>query len=367
MNGIIRIFQNGALVAITAQGMIGLSLVWDKVLLRRPGTRNLFSYVFWLGSLSLFGLAVIPFGYKSPALSIIGIAFASGVLDLAASFFYYAALKRGEASETLALMGGFSPVATALFAVPLLSRHMTGTQVWGFAVMTLGGFVMFFSEKLPLRRALPPVLLASVFFGLSNVLAKFAYDRTNFVTGFVWFAIGSFVAAMSLLIHPSWRRQIFSESGQSDPRSRFWYLVNRFGNGLGSFLVVYAISLTHPALVDAISGIRYVVIFIGAYLITKFRPSWLRENFTGFQVVTKILGTALVIAGVVVVGLAGGGSGSTSSASHRALLHDQCCYSARFAFPTQNAWSKARASPCLYRPPNTNLRSLRTHLTGRKV
>lgn len=310
-------FGGGAMVAVVAHGLVGISLVWDKVLLKNPGTKNLISYVFWLGAISIFGVVLVFFGYKSLPLWLGALAFAAGALDLLASYFYYAALKRGEASDTLAIMGGFSPVATALFALLLLANQMTQTQLMGFALMTLGGFVMFFSEKLPLKKILPPVLLASTIFGLVNVLEKFVYTRTNFVTGYVWFTIGTFVGSLCLLIRPSWRRQIFTESGQSTPSNRFWYFVNRFTAGLGSFLIFYAISLTHPAIVNAISGVRYVVIFLGAYMLTKLRPSWLKEDFNGWQLWTKTIGTCLVIAGVVVVGLAAGKSAPTSSALQR--------------------------------------------------
>jgi len=50
--------SNGALLAVLAHGMIGVSLVWDKVLLKNRGTKNLYSYVFWLGSLSVLGVAL---------------------------------------------------------------------------------------------------------------------------------------------------------------------------------------------------------------------------------------------------------------------------------------------------------------------
>jgi uncharacterized membrane protein len=313
MKNLIGIIHSGALIALIAHGMIGISLIWDKVLLKNPGTKNLYSYVFWLGSLSIFGVILVPFGYKSISLRLIAIAFASGVLDLAASYFYYAALKQGEASETLAMMGGFSPLATALLALALLSKQMTNAQLWGFALMTAGGFVMFFSERLALNKVLPRVLLASGMFGLANVLSKIVYNQTNFVSGYVWFAIGTFAGSMFLLVKPSWRRQIFAESAKSTPRNRFWYFVNRFMAGLGSFLVFYAISLTHPAVVNAISGVRYAIIFIGAYLLTKFKPAWLSETFRGWQLAIKSLATIMVIAGVVVVGLAGGKSGSSTA------------------------------------------------------
>jgi drug/metabolite transporter (DMT)-like permease len=305
----LALFKNGVLIAIIAHGLIGISLVWDKVLLKRSGTQNLFSYVFWLGAISIFGLVLIPFGYKTPSLKVIGIAFAAGATDLAASFFYYGALKLGQASDALAVMGGFAPVATAACSHLLLRRQVEGMQLIGFALMCAGGFVMFFSEKFQLRKLMPPVIMAAALFGLANVLQKMAYVRTNFVSAYVWFTIGTTMGSASLLIPPSWRRQIFESSGGAEPRSRFWYFVNRFVAGVGSFLVVYAISRTYPDLVSAVSGVRYAIIFLGALLLTRFRPRWLREDFQGLQLMTKVAGTCLVIAGVAIAGIAGGASG----------------------------------------------------------
>jgi drug/metabolite transporter (DMT)-like permease len=312
MRQLLDIIHNGLFMAIVAHGLIGISLIWDKILLKNPGTRNLFSYVFWLGAMSVFGVILVFFGYHSPAFHVVWIAFIAGVVHLAACFFYYAALKRGEATESLAVMGGFSPVATALIGYALLSKDMNHGQLLGFALMTSGGFVMFFSEKFALRRLLPPVLLASGLFGLVNVMEKVVYDQTNFVSGYVWFTIGTFIGALALLIRRSWRQQIFAESGQDNPKNRFWYFVNRFLSGVGSFLIFYAISLAHPALVDSISGVRYAIIFVLAYVVTKLRPRWLKEDFRGPKLITKLAATALVVAGLVLVGLYGGHGGAAS-------------------------------------------------------
>jgi len=317
MDTVLSLLKNGALMAIIAHGLIGVSLIWDKVLLKNPGTKNLFSYVFWLGAMSVFGVVLVPFGYNSPSFHMICLAFTAGVIHLVGVFFYYMALKRGEASEALAVMGGFSPLATAAIAFALLSKQMSGDQLIGFALMASGGFVMFISEKLPLKLLLPPVLLAAGLLGLVNVLEKVVYDQTNFVSGYVWFTIGTFVGALALLVPPSWRKQIFAESGEDKPRSRFWYFVNRFISGVGSFLIFYAISLAHPAIVDAIAGVRYAVIFVGALLLTKFRPSWLKERFGGWQLVTKVIATCLVVAGLVLVGLAGGTAGNSGGPTSR--------------------------------------------------
>ena len=320
LSNLFSFVKNGPVMAIIAHGLIGISLVWDKVLLKNPGTRNLFSYVFWLGAMSILGVLLIPFGYSQASIAMMALAFAAGVIHLVGVFFYYAALKRGEASETLAIMGGFSPVATAAIAFALLSKQMTGAQLLGFALMTGGGFAMFVSEKLPWRKLLPPVLLASGLLGLVNVLEKIVYNSTNFVTGYVWFTLGTFAGALGLLIPRSWRRQIFKESGQNNLRSRSLYFLNRFISGVGSFLLFYAISLAHPAIVDAISGVRYAVIFIGALLLTRLRPDWLREDFGGWQLLSKAIATALVVAGLVIVGMAGGAQGDSGTTAKRGRL-----------------------------------------------
>lgn len=310
MHFLAPLIQNGIALAILGHGLIGISLIWDKVLLKRPATRNLLSYVFWLGAISVFGLILIPFGFKMPALKLAGMAFAAGLLDLIASYFYYWALKSGEASDELAAMGGFSPLATALIALPLLKQPLGG-QLTAFSLMTAGGFIMFGAEKKPLGKMLPKILLASGGFGMMSVLQRMVYNETNFVTGFVFYTLGTFIGSMALLVPASWRRQIFQYSEEAPPKSKFWYMFNRFTAGVGSFLLAFAVSRTSPVLVNAISGVRYAIIFVAAYAITRWKPSWFREDFRKWPLIAKATATCLVIAGLALMGL-GGGSASGS-------------------------------------------------------
>ncbi|MEO8725653.1 MAG: hypothetical protein ABI383_05975 [Acidobacteriaceae bacterium] len=303
-----HIALDGILIAVIAHGLIGLSLVWDKVLLKRPGTQNLFSYVFWLGAISIFGLILIPFGFKFPGFKLAGLGFIAGLLDLFASYFYYSALKAGEASEELAVMGGFAPIATALISIPLLSSSIGG-DLLGFALMTAGGFVMFAAEKQPLKKMVPRIVLAAGGFGIMSVLQKIVFNHATFVSGYVFFTIGTTVGALLMLVPPSWRRQIFEHSEEAPPSSKFWYMVNRFVAGVGSFLVVFALTKASPSLVSAISGVRYVIIFVLAYAITVWKPEWFREDFTKRTLVFKVIATSLIVAGLILAGLHGSGTG----------------------------------------------------------
>ena len=305
-----ELLKNGVFIAIVAHGLIGVSLIWDKVLLQRPATRSLANYVFWLGGMSVLGVLLIPFGFRVPQARIATLAVVTGVTHLAAIWFYYSALKRGEASETLSVMGGFAPLFTALIGIPLLSKPVGDKSLLSFALMVAGGFVMFVCEKVNWKAVLPPVVLSAGLFGLTNVLQKVVFNNTGFVTGYVFFTIGTFLGAMGLLLRPRWRRQIFESSAEAPPRSRLWYFVNRFISGVGSFLIFLAISRTSPAIVAAIAGERYSVIFLGAYLLTNAKPDWLCEDFHGRVLVGKSVATGLIVAGLVLVGMTAGTSGA---------------------------------------------------------
>jgi hypothetical protein len=71
--------------------------------------------------------------------------------------------------------------------------------------------------------------------------------------------------------------------------------------------------LNATALVEAITGLRYVIIFAGSYALTVLRPKWLREDFSGAVLFGKSLATTLVVAGLVLIGLHGSGPETQTS------------------------------------------------------
>jgi uncharacterized membrane protein len=296
---------SGVLIAAVAHAIAGASLVWDKALMGRQRVRSVANYVFWLGALNGLGVLLAVLGFHWPPLRIALLGFGAGLVQLASDFFYYAALRRGEASGTLTIMGGLSPLATALFAAALLGQTLRGGAVVGFALMVGGAFVMCLSDRVEWRRIVLPAIAAGATAGLTNVLQKIVYNGSDFVSGYCFFTAGTAAGAALLLLRPSWRKQIFRETEAAPPRNKAWYFVNRVVAGVGSLLVFFAISKANPAIVDAISGLRYATIFALSLLLTKVRPGWLKEEFTGRALLIKCVGTAAVVAGVVVAGGSG--------------------------------------------------------------
>jgi len=278
-------------IAIAAQAILGSAAVFDKILLRRRAI-DAWSYTFWFGILGLFALFLLPFGYRETAGDIVLIGIFSGVLFFASMFFQFWALEKIEASEALPLLGAMSPVFTLFLSTYFLDTSFGLLDILGFLFLVATGFVLFFAERRELRHGILVAIAVSAFLlAASHVSSKIVFTETSFITGFFWVKVGGVLAALVLLFIPALRRLIFRSTEKARPHSRFLYIVNRGYASLGSLLVSGAIFLSDPALVDATQNMRYVVIFLLAWLI-------LREKFRGRVLALKIISLVLITIGL---------------------------------------------------------------------
>jgi len=282
-------------IASLAQIILGTSAVFDKFLLKRKFFDPLV-YTFWLGILGIFALLILPFG-PIPPINIIIIAFIAGALFVLAMLFLFYALDYSKASTTLPAIGGFSPIFTLIIGYFLLNS-LLGLGDWiGFFFLILGGFVLFLVEKKELKfLSVIFIIASSLLFGFSNVLSKIVFQAQPFIFGFAWIKIGGAIFVLLLLLNKSFRQRIFSSSRQTKNKNGFLYFSNRVYAGLGSILVSFAVSLAHPALVDATQSFKYVVVFVCAWIALK-------ETFKGKVLAGKIIATILIILGISWLGI----------------------------------------------------------------
>jgi drug/metabolite transporter (DMT)-like permease len=284
------------LIAVIAQIVLGTSAVFDKFLLKRKFFDPLV-YTFWLGLLGIFALIILPFGFTLLPLNTVIIALIAGALFVLAMLFLFYALDYSEASSTLPVIGGFSPVFTLIISYFLLGSFLGFGELVSFCFLVLGGFILFLVEKKEVRfLSLSFIIASSLFFGLSNVLSKIVFQAGPFVSGFIWIKLGGALFVLLFLLRESFRQRIFSSTHQAKIKNHFLYFSNRAYAGLGSILVYFAISLTHPALVDATQSLKYIVIFLFAWILLK-------ESFRGKVLAGKIIATFLIVLGILWLGL----------------------------------------------------------------
>ncbi len=284
--------MNWLFIAILAQMVLGTSAVFDKFLLKRKFFDPLV-YTFWLGLLGIFAILILPFGFASLSLATIIVALISGAIFILAMLFLFYALDYSEASSTLPIIGGFSPIFTLILAYFLLNSFLGFGELISFCFLVLSGFILFLVEKKELRfLSLILITVSALFFGLSNVLSKIVFQAGPFIPGFVWIKIGGVIFVLSLLLFRSFRERIFSSSRQARIKNHFLYFANRAYAGLGSILVYFAISMAHPALVDATQCLKYIVIFLCAWILLK-------EKFGGKILAGKIIAAFFISLGIL--------------------------------------------------------------------
>ena len=286
------------LVAVAAQFILGTSAVFDKLILKR-GFLDPWAYTFWLGLLGLFSLVLLPFGFHLVPLEIFVLALLAGAAFLLAVLFMFLSLHRGEASETLPIIGGLSPIFTLFGGILLLEDKLSFVDLVGFGLLVGGSLLLFLlggSRKWVRSASL--LIFSAMLFGFSNVLTKLVFDETNFATGFILIKLGGFLVVLMFLASPLKRLSILRSGSGAAPKNKAFYLLNRGYAGVGSLLVNVAIFLAHPALVDATQSLRYIIIFLASWFLLK-------EVSKGKMLAGKIVATVLVGLGFLWLGVAG--------------------------------------------------------------
>lgn len=292
----------GILIAILAQVLLGTSLLVDKFFLKEERRGRAMTYVFWIGVLNVFGLALAPFGFSLPSAPIIALSLLTGGVFLGALLAYYVAIERSEISGSAPLLGGFAAIATFAASSFLGNYALDVTEGFSFVLLALGGFFILGSSRVHFSKIFGWIILAAVLFGLGNGLQKMIFESSGFVTGFTLTKFGTFLAALALLAIPSLRNNIFSSTKAEGRTQRALYVGNRLLAGAGALLVFLAIHKADASLVEALSGFRYVWVLGGVALLTRFRPRILAEPLGRFAKVLRAIGVFAILLGIGVLG-----------------------------------------------------------------
>ena len=287
--------MNWLFVALMAQFILGSSALFDRFLLKKIYS-NPPGYAFWLGLIGLGSLVLVPFGFNFNDFSFVPLALATGGVFVLGMLLYFWALYYGEASAVVLATGAVSPIFAFIFNSVITGISLERYEIFGFVMLVSGGVLLSVFERTEFRRRIFALaFLGALFLGLSTVLSKAVFMRTDFITGFVWIKMGGALAVLLLLLYGPWRRRILSPEGKLSVSSRLFYFLNRGYAGLGSVLISYAVSLGVPPLVEATQSVKYLLVFVGGWII-------LRERFRGKILAAKVAALIIVFFAIIVLG-----------------------------------------------------------------
>ena len=140
------------------------------------------------------------------------------------------------------------------------------------------------------------VVLAAVFFAASFVSSKYVFDQTEFLNGFIWIRLGSFLAVAFLFFKRDTRKAFKKAISKIKSKTGILFLGNQGIGAIGFLLQSLAISLGSVALVNAMQGVQFVfVIGLAGIASIKF-PKLSGEEKIDTKIIIEKLAAVLIIA-----------------------------------------------------------------------
>ncbi len=305
-------------IAISAYFILALVNTLDKFLLDNvlPSSRT---YTFLVGILGILIFLLAPWFLEWPGYGWLFFYLLVGALFPLALLFFYAALKKGEASKVLLLVGGAVPIFTLLFSLIILNDSFSGRQWLALIFLIVGTVIISWlpekknfwykalevikANKKRKKRGILLAVLAAIFFALFFIGSKMGFDNKDqpFFSAFMWIRGGSFVFVMFFLLHFKTRKKINESIRNLNFKKGSIFATNQALAAGGFLLQNYAISLTSVALVNALQGVQYVFIILIGVIATIFYPKFLKENISKSIIVQKIIAVILIAIGLYII------------------------------------------------------------------
>lgn len=284
---------------------LGDKFVVDKLL---PSSK---AYTFIVTVLSALVFLLAPWFLKWPGLNLFLLNTLSGSFFVFAIWSMYEALKRGEASRVVVVIGGIIPIFSMLFSLIIFKETYTATQCLGFVCLLIGMFIIgfllsrrkktsvFFKRLLTVftgtykKRWIFLAIVSSLLYSLSFITSKIAYTEQEFWSAFIWIRGGGLLVVLIFLLDRDSREEIFkSFKKKSKAPAKIGKGFVVFNQALGSISFVmqnYAVFLGPVALINALQGIQYAFLLILGIFFTIFFPKILKEDISRPVLIRKII------------------------------------------------------------------------------
>lgn len=298
------------LISITSYFLTALNSVVDKYILDRP-TGNPLAYAFYVGIFSIFSIILTPFGFEWPGIIQFFAALSVGGVFLLALISFFTALQKNEASRVVAIVGGSTPIFIIFLSILLLGESFIYSELLAIGFLVVGGITISAKRNQKYKsfkfrgydylKGTQIAILSAFFFALFFVFAKFVFLNQPFISGFVWTRIGSFLAALILVLIPSSRAVIFSTTKKVTAKIGGLFLLNKTIAGVAFFILNYAIFLGNIAIVNALEGVKYAFVLLFAYILSKWFPGVLHEDTNKLDMFQKTVAVILIATGLTLL------------------------------------------------------------------
>lgn len=308
--------SNWLLLAVGGQFLNAVVAILDKYIvtddkvLPRPFVYAFYSCLltgFWV---LIYALAFIPgladLGAPSltnvqvPSIQVVGMSFLAAYTFFMALVSMYDALKHGDTSDVMPVIGAISAIFTFGMSYLFLDTPLSPHFVWGVSLLVVGTLLVSsfrFNRDMALH-----TFHSGLFFALHYISMKGLFQETSFDDGFFWSRIGFVLFALSLLLVPVYYDKIKNQTKQTSTRGGLLVLAAKVLAGVAAFMLLKATDLGDVTVVQALDGLKFVFIILIGLIVGRFIPHAAGENeFDASTVMRKVLYVCLITMGVLLL------------------------------------------------------------------
>jgi drug/metabolite transporter (DMT)-like permease len=293
------------LIVIGAHLVNALAFLSTKVLLDKF-FKSSTALAIMVGILGMGVFILSPCCLDRPTWDEFALDIGAGIILIMALMLFNYCLSNFEVTRVVPIVGGAVPAFTWLLAATFLGEQLNWREAVAFILLLIGTVIIANIGKSKGKVTFNLVIFAlgaGLFFAVYFVLSKYIFETQTFISGFIWTRLGSFIAAIVLLLFPRNSRELCRVI-QADWKKHALALVAALGFGVSGFLLLnYAIWTGSVTIVNAMQGVQYAFLLIVVLLATKFFPKIIKEKFSSWILTTKIIGILFISAGVAILSL----------------------------------------------------------------
>jgi len=287
------------ILALIAPVLWAMSNIIDKIMFNRY-VKNPFSYQVVLqvtnAPVAIVFLLLVPISMD--IFSLIGIVY-GGFLAIV-SVLYNKALMKEEISRVMAIFYT-NPIFVLLLAVVFLGESLSMPKYLGITLLVLSAILASYKRMKGKSRFQLDAVIFVLIFGFSwaagNVLSKWAFNYTNYLSFLFWTIVGAIIVGFSFLISKNIRKDFFEDVKRMGKTG--WglrgFAITVYYIGLISFYT--AISIGFISLVGAIPSIQPFLVFLYGLFFSIFLPSVIKEEVSRYAILTKLLAVIFIFIG----------------------------------------------------------------------
>jgi drug/metabolite transporter (DMT)-like permease len=302
---------NWLIIAAVAQLIFAIVAIMDKYMVTSKTVLHPFSYAFYVSILS--GLAVLvflagpiplPFGIEAPSFSDLAaptfelffLSLAAGMLMFIALVNLYEALSKADASDVVPVISALGAMGTLALEYLFLGGVYTTENIIGI-VLLISGTLLVSQIRFNLK-VFSHALISGVGFSIYYALIKHIFNIVNFDTGFLYTRLGVALAALLVICIPVYRKRIFrklNDKSVSSKKASSYVLGIKAVAGLASIMSLKAIQLGSVAVVQAMSGLQFLVLIIFSGVFGRKTSTSFGENEISLNIFVHKVAAAIVI------------------------------------------------------------------------